>query len=168
MNHGILSHFDELVAAKKEVLGRVDWTEEQRPSGTLIFTALLAINGDTSDGLTLRGRAAASGLHGWISLVMTADKVPVERVWYLPHGSHTNKAPAWAPVEIHRLFLPRLMSRRYAWADNRVYPHEKFQEMARLIPQNLMDASAAISYALTSMNIRGVVPDPKFQPTFGL
>lgn len=169
MNEDCLRHLDQLVAAPKNFLGEIRWQDEGRPSGTLFFVASIAINGSDSDGLKLNGRAASSGLINWISVTLRSDKIPVERFWYLPYGSHVNKSPSWSPIEIHKIRCPAGVNRRYAWSDNRTYPHDHRQEMARMVLNiNLVDSKAALAYILTTMNISGEIPPPPYQATLGL
>lgn len=167
MTETTLSKIDDLVLAPKAIAGIVSWKHEERPqSSNWAFAAPLSIDGTFVDGMTLHGRAA--GTDGWLHLSLVIMEIPVERVWYLPPRAHTNKSPSWAPQILHRLYIPRLKNRRYAWEDNRVLPHDRFQEIAAPIEANLIDRAAAINYSLKVMNIIGTVPAPEFNPMLAL
>lgn len=168
MSEEALCALDDLILASKTIAGNVNWSQEDRPSRAFSFSALLRFDKDASGNLKLHGAAASAGQTGWINLTLVIADIPVERTRYLPPRAHTNKSPEWAPPDLHYLHFAPLISRRYAWGNNRVLPHEKRQEIASYPEENLVDASDAIRYALRTMNIQGEVPAPKFQPTLEL
>ncbi|MBS1088172.1 hypothetical protein [Gluconobacter wancherniae] len=167
MTEASLCKLDAILFTPKQISGKVGWSNEDRPSSAFSFSAPLRLNDEPLNGLKLHGRAASDGPVGWLSLTLTAEEIPLERLSYLPHNPHTNKAPEWAPQNLHRQYFAARISRRYAWGNNRVLPHDKRREMASSIDENLVDAAQAIRYALKVMNIQGVVPEPEFQPTLG-
>lgn len=168
MSEATLSTLDDLVLASKTIAGNVNWSQEDRPSRAFSFSALLRFGKEPPGNLKLHGAAASAGQTGWINLTLVIANIPVERTRYLPTRSHTNKSPEWAPADLHRLYFAPLISRRYAWGNNRILPHDKRQEIASYPEENLVEASDAIRYALKTMNIQGEVPAPKFQPTLEL
>ncbi|WP_058987797.1 hypothetical protein [Acetobacter senegalensis] len=168
MTETTLCALDAIILAPKQISGRVHWSNEDRPSSAFSFSAALRLNDEPLSGLNLHGYAASDGPVGWLNLILTAEKIPLERLSYLPCRPHTNKSPEWAPAYLHRQYFAARVNRRYAWGDNRVLPHDKKREIASLVEENLVDAAHAIRYALKAMNIQGVVPEPEFQPTLGL
>ncbi len=168
MTEASLCALDTILLTPKQISGRVNWSNEDRPSSAFSFSATLRLNDEPLNGLKLHGHAASDGLVGWLNLTLAVEKIPLERLSYLPRNSHTNKAPEWAPQSLHRQYFAARISRRYAWGNNRVLPHDKWREIASPVDENLVDAAQAIRYALKAMNIQGVVPEPEFQPTLGL
>lgn len=168
MSESGLQALDTILLTPKQISGQVSWSTEERPFSAFSFSAVLRLNDEPVDDLRLHGHAASDGLVGWLNLVLAVEKLPLERLSYLPRRPHTNKAPDWAPCNLHRRYFAARISRRYAWGNNRVLPHDKWKEIASPVDENLVDAAAAIRYALKAMNIQGVVPEPKFQPTLGL
>ena len=153
-------------------MGKVIWQDEGRQQETCSFTAALAFTDENStsfDGkVTLRGRAATKGMENHMMITMLMSNMPVDRLSYIPRGSHTNKSPSWSPAELHRKFLPPRKNRRYSWWDNRVYPHDHQREMARAVEEKLMDTKDAIRYILGELLVIGELPPPPFQPSLGL
>ncbi|MBS1021909.1 hypothetical protein JK207_07670 [Gluconobacter cerinus] len=168
MSESSLRALDTILFTPKQISGKVRWSNEDRPSRAFSFSAALRLNDEPISGLKLHGYAASDGPVGWLNLILTAEKIPLERLSYLPCNPHTNKAPEWAPSYLHRQFFPMRINRRYSWGNNRVLPHDKWREIASSVDENLVDAAQAIRYALKAMNIQGVVPEPEFQPTLGL
>lgn len=164
----LLTAFDRLVSQPKRIMGKVAWSSDDRPVPAQAFRASLSTAGDEDFPLFLYGRAASSGMRQWVVLTLTINDTTLDRLSYKPTRSHANGAAPWSPRELYFLRFPAGMSRRYSWSDNRVYPHNFRNEMAREIAENIDTAQLAIAYMLNELLIEGHVPTPEYQATLGL
>ena len=154
----------KLVSAAKGLAGIPRWVSPPRqraggPSDWHQLQVTLSMDGQPVPALRLRGQAHPHYSPQRLQLMLEYGDFALERISLHPTMFHTSRVPG---IPARR--LPPGAPRRYRLHPAEPWPPPRSNRYAEPIESPLVDAAAAIEFALKTWAIAGHVPLPDYMP----